>query len=79
MKRTIPLAILEDGKVQSSATRRRRPAPRIVDGPTPETIARARELFHRLSPKAQAAVIRYITMLALDEAKKNPVSAAPNE
>ncbi|MBR0649214.1 hypothetical protein GXW78_06040 [Roseomonas terrae] len=67
MTRTLPLATLEDGQVKARRGPKRRTA-RFTPDPTPEQVARARELFSNLSPGGQLAAIRFIEMLAKDEA-----------
>jgi len=67
MNRTPPQALLDGGQVKAKATRRAY-APRFRTEPTPEEVARTRDLFNQLSPRGQAAAIRFIEMLAKDEA-----------
>lgn len=70
MTRTLPLATLEDGQVKRVATKPARTrAPRLVPEPTPPEIARALALFGKLSPGGQAAAMRFIEVLARDEAR----------
>lgn len=66
MTRTIPLAVLEDGQVKAAATKR--PSPRFVTPASEFALAKARDTLGKLSPRAQAAAIRFIEALAKDEA-----------
>jgi hypothetical protein len=69
MTRTLPLATLEDGEVKARPSKKPLSrAPRFTPNPTPEQVARARELFNNLSPGGQLAAIRFIEMLVKDEA-----------